>query len=153
MYPHSAIPRIPTQCPYNTKSSPPTAYTRLTRPHFHHLAQTHTRHTYPTSIPPNSTPESTVLQQTRPTLDHIKNAPYTISQTDTPYPPSNQTHSTPQPDPTTPPYPSYILSYPPIPQFSYPNMLNPPHTHSIYYRTLQSLNSLTPICSPRPHQS
>ena len=41
MYPHSATPRIPTQSPYNTKSSPPTAYARLARPHFHHLAQTH----------------------------------------------------------------------------------------------------------------
>ena len=47
---------IPTQSPYNTKSSPPTAYARLARPPFHHLAQTHTHHTYPTSIPTNSTP-------------------------------------------------------------------------------------------------
>ena len=66
MYPHSATPRISTQSPYNTKSSQPTAYARLARPHFHHLAQTHTHHTYPTSIPPNSTPESTLFQPTRP---------------------------------------------------------------------------------------
>ena len=66
MYPHIATPRIPTQSPYNTKSFPHTAYARLARPHFHNLAQTHTHHTYPTSIPPNSTPVSTLLQPTRP---------------------------------------------------------------------------------------
>ena len=124
MYPHSATPRIPTQSPYNTKSSPPTAYARLARPHFHHLAQTHTYHTYPTSIPPNSTPESTLLQPTRP--DHIKNAPYTIPQTDTPYPLPTRSTPTPQLDPTTPPYPPHILSYPPNPHHSYPYMPTPP---------------------------
>ena len=124
MYPHSATPRIPTQSPYNIKSSPPTAYARLARPHFHHLAQIHTYHTYPTSIPPNSTPESTLLQPTRP--DHIKNAPHTILQTDTPYPLPTRSTPTPQPDPTTPPYPPHILSYPPNPHPSYPYMPTPP---------------------------
>ena len=123
MYPHSATPRIPTQSPYNTKSSPPTAYARLARPHFHHLTQTHTYHTYPTSIPPNSTPESTLLRPTR--HDHI-NAPYTIPQTDTPYPLPTRSTPTPQPDPTTPPYPPHILSYPPNPHPSYPYMPTPP---------------------------
>ena len=87
---------------------------------FHHLAQTHTYHTYPTSIPSNSTPESNLLQPTRP--DHIKNAPYTIPQTDTPYPLPTRSTPTPQPDPTTPPY--------------------PPHP------TLQTLTPPTPICPP-----
>ena len=123
MYPHSATPRIPTQSPYNTKSSPPTAYARLARSHFHHLAQTHTYHTYPTSIPPNSTPESTLLQPTRP--DHIKNAPYTIHK---------QTHPTPsQPDPLLHLNPTQL----------------PHHTHLIYYRTLQTLTLPTHICPPR----
>ena len=130
MYPHSATPRIPTQSPYNTESSPPTAYARLARPHFHHLAQTHTYHTYPTSIPTNSTPESTLLQPTRP--DHIKNAPYTIPQIDTPYPS--------RPDPLLHLNPTQL----------------PHHTHPIYYRTLQTLTPPTPICPPRrkdSHQS
>ena len=121
MHPHSATPRIPTQSPYNTKSSPSTAYARLARPHFHHLAQTHTHHTYPTSIPPNSTPESTL-----PRPDHIKNAPYTIPQTDTPYSLPTRPTPTPQPDPATPPYPPHILSYPPNPHPSYPYMPDPP---------------------------
>ena len=93
MYPHSATSRIPTQSPYNTKSSPPTAYARLARPHFHHLAQTHTHHTYPTAIPPNSTPESTLLQPTRPDPRpyqkrsvHYRTNRHTL-------PPPNQTHS------------------------------------------------------------
>ena len=91
-YPH----QIPTQ----HQVFPPTAYARLASPHFHHLAQTHTHHTYPTFIPPNSTPRSTLLQ-TRPT-------------------------PTSQPDPTTPPYPPHILSYPPNPHPSYPYMPTPP---------------------------
>ena len=117
MYPHSATPRIPTKSPYNTKSSQPTAYARLARPHFHHLAQTHTYHTYPTSIPPNSTPESTLLHQPDPTLDHIKNAPYTIPQTDTPFPPPNQTHS----------HTSTLPNYPtiPTPYIIVPSKLSP----------------------------
>ena len=126
MYPHSATPRIPTQSPYNTKSSPPTAYARLARPHVHHLAQTHTHHTYPTSIPPNSTPESTLLQPTQPDPRPYKNAPYTIPQTDTPYPLPTTPTPTSQPDPTTPPYPPHILSYPPNPYPSYPYMPTPP---------------------------
>ena len=126
MYPHSATPRIPIQSPYNTKSSPPTAYARLARPHFHHLAQTHTHHTYPTSIPPTPLPSQLYSNQLDPTLDHIKNAPYTFPQTDTPYPlPTRPTH-TPQPDPTTPPYPPHIYSYPPNPHPSYPYMPTPP---------------------------
>ena len=126
MYPHSATPRIPTQSPYNTKSSPPTAYARLARPHFHHLAQTHTHHTYHTSIPPNSIPESTLLQPTRPDPRPYQNALYTIPQTDTPYPLPTRPTPTPQLDPTTPPYPPHILSYPPNPHPSYPYMPSAP---------------------------
>ena len=86
-----------------------------------HLPQTHTHHTYSKSIPPNSTPESTLLQPTRP--DHIKIAPYTIPQTDTPYPLPIRPTPTPQPDQTTPSYPPHILSYPPNP---HPYMPTPP---------------------------
>ena len=120
MYPHSATPRIPTESPYNTKSSPPTAYARLARPHFHHLAQTHTHHTYPTSIPPNSTPESTRLQPIDPTLDHIKNAPtkrHTL-------PPPNQTHSHTS---TWPNYPTIPTPY--IIVLSKPSPLLPLYAH------------------------
>ena len=122
MYPHSATPRIPTQSPYNTKSSPPIAYARLARPHFHHLAQTHTHHTYPTSIPPNSTSESTLLQPTRPYQKRSVHYPtnrHTL-------PPPNQTHTYTSTRPTTPPYPPHILSYPPNPHPSYPYMPTPP---------------------------
>ena len=87
MYPHSATPRIPTQSLYNTKSFPPTAYARLARPHFHHLSQTHTHHTYPASIPPNSTPTN----PTRPST--VSETLRTLSHKQTHLPPPNQTHS------------------------------------------------------------
>ena len=93
MYPHSATPRIPTQFPYNTKSSPSTTNARLARPHFHHLTQTHTHYTNPTSIPPNSTPESTLLQPTRPDpRPHQKRSVHYPTNRHT-LPPPNQTHS------------------------------------------------------------
>ena len=134
MHPHSATPRIPTQFPYNTKSSQHTAYARLARPHFHHLAQTHTYHTYPTSIPSYSTPELTLLQPTNPTR------PSTISKTLRTLS-HKHTHPTPsQPDP--------------LPHLN-PTQL-PHHTNPIYYRTLQTLTNSTPICPPRrkdSHQS
>ena len=79
-----------------------------------------------TSIQPNSTPESTLLQPTRPDLRPYQNAPYTIPQTDTPYPLPTRPTLTPQPDPTTPPYPPHILSYPPNHIPSYPYMPTPP---------------------------
>ena len=120
MYPHSATPRIPIQSPYNTKSSLPTAYARLARPHFHHLAQTHTYYTYPTSIPPNSTPESTLLQPTRP--DHIENAPYTIPQTDTHYPLPTRSYTS-----TRPNYPTIPTTYIIVP--SKPSPLLPLYAH------------------------
>ena len=122
MYPHSATPRIPTQSPYNTKSSPPTAYARLARPHFHHLAQTHPHHTYPTSIPPNSTPESTILQPTRPDPRPYQESFVHYPTNRHPFPLPTRPIPTSQPDPTTPPYPPQILSYPPNPHPSYPYM-------------------------------
>ena len=133
MYPHSATPRIPTQSPYNTKSSPPTAYARLARPHFHHLAQTlHPSylpyihliqlHSRVNATPTNPTRPSTISQTLR-TLSH------------------KQTHPTrSQPDP--------------LPHLN-PTQL-PHHTHPIHYRTLQTLTPPTPICPPRrkdSHQS
>ena len=65
---------------------------------------------------------STPTNQPDPTLDHIKNAPYTIPQTDTPYPLPTRPTPTPQPDPTTPSYPPHILSYPPNSHPFYPYM-------------------------------
>ena len=133
MYPHGATPRTPTQSPYNTKSTPPTAYARLARPHFHHLVQTHTHHTYPTFIPPNSTPESTLLQPTRPD-------PRSYQKRSVHYPKkqTQPTHS--KPDPL---------------QHLSPTQLHH-HTHPIYYRTCQTLTLPTPMCPPRrkdSHQS
>ena len=125
MYPHSATPRIPTQSPYNTKSSPPTAYERLARPHFHHLAQTHTHHTYPTFIPPNSTPESTLLQPTRPDPrpDQKRSVHYPTNRH--PLPPLNQTHSniSTRPNYTTIPTPYIIVPAKPsalLPLYAHP---------------------------------
>ena len=125
MYPHSATPRIPTQSPYNTKFSPPTAYARLARPHFHHPAQTHTHHTFPTSIPPNSTPESTLLQPTRP--DH---RPYQKRSVNYPtnrhtLPPPNQTHSHTSTRPSNPTIPTPYIIVP-----SKPSPLLPLYAHS-----------------------
>ena len=130
MYPHSATPCIPTQSPYNTKSSPPTAYARLARPHFHHLAQTHTYHTYPTSIPPTPLPSQLYSKQPDATISKTLR---TLSH--------RQTHPTPfRPDPLLHLNPTQL----------------PHHTHPIYYRTLQTLTPPTPICPPRrkdSHQS
>ena len=100
----------PHPIPIQHQSSQPTANARLTRPHFHHLAQTHTHHTYPTSIPPNSTPESTLLQPTRPDpRPHQKRSVHYPTNRHTLSPPNRPT-PTPQPDPTTPLYPPQILS-------------------------------------------
>ena len=79
---------------------------------------------YPTH--PTPLPSQLYSNQPDPTLDHIKNAPYTIPQTDTHYPLPTRPTLTPQPDPTTPPYPPHILLYPPNPHPSYPYMLTPP---------------------------
>ena len=78
----------------------------------HHLAQTYTHHTYPTSIPPNSTPAPTLLQLTRPDCRPIHNPPYTIPPRDTPYPlPTRTTPApTPQLNPSIPPYPLRMVS-------------------------------------------
>ena len=108
MYPHSATPRIPTQSQYNTKSSQPTAYARLARPHFHHLAQTHTYHTYPTSIPPNSTPESILLQPTRPDPRPYQKRSVHYPTNRHTLPPPNQTHSHTS---TRPNYPTISTPY------------------------------------------
>ena len=129
MYPHIATPRIPTQSPYNTNSTPHTAYARLARPHFHNLAQTHTHHTYPTSIPPNSTPVSTLLQPTRPDPTRsstISKTLRTLSHQQT-YPTPSQPDQLPHLDPTQLPH----------------------HTHPIYYRILKTITPPTPICPPR----
>ena len=126
MYPQSATPRIPTQSPYNTRSSPPTAYARLARPHFHHLAQTHTHHTYPTSIPPDSTPESTLLQPTRPDPRPYQKCSVHYPTNRHTLPPPNQTHSHISTQPNYPTLPNHILSYPPNPHPSYPYMPTPP---------------------------
>ena len=132
MYPHSATPRIPTQSPYNTKSSPPTAYAWLARSHFHHLAQTHTHHTYPTIHPSHPTPLPNQLCSNQPDPT-ISKTVHTLSH--------KQTHPTPsQPDPLLHLNPTQL----------------PNHTHPIYYRTLQTLTPPTPICPPRrkdSHQS
>ena len=102
----------------------PTAYTPLTPHPSHHLAQTPTHHTYPTSIPPNSTPAPTLLQPTRPDP-----RPYT--QPSVHYPttrhtllPPNQTRS--HSSTSTQPYPFRIVSYSPNPHPSYPYMPNRP---------------------------
>ena len=117
MYPHSATPRIPTQSPYNTKSSQPTAYARLARLHFNHLAQTHTYHTYPTSIPYNSTPESTLLQPTRPDPRPYQKRSVHYPTNRHTLPPPNQTHSHTS---TRPNYPTI-----PTPYIIVPSKLSP----------------------------
>ena len=110
---------------------------RLARPHFHHLAQTHTHDTYPTSIPLNSTPESTVLQQTRPD-------PRPYQKRSVHYPtnrhillPPNQTHSHTSTRPNNPTIPiPYIIvpSKPPslLPQYAHPaakTLISPSKAH------------------------
>ena len=136
MYPHSATPRIPTQSPYNTKSSPPTAYARLARPHFHHLAQTHTNHTYPTSIPPNSIPESTLLQPTRPDPRPYQKCSVHYPTNRHPYPLPTRPTLTPQFNSTTPPYPPNIIvpskPSPLLPQYAHPaakTLISPSKAH------------------------
>ena len=124
MYQHSATPHIPTQSPYNTKSSPPTAYARLARPHFHRLAQTHTHHTYPTSIPPNSTPESTLLQPIRPVPRPYKKRSVHYPTNRHTLPPPNQTHSHIS---TQPNYPTIPIPY--IIVLSKPSHLLPLYAH------------------------
>ena len=82
--------------------------------------------TIPTLYPSHPTPLPSQLYSNKldPTLDHIKNAPYTIPQTDTPYP-----------------------SQPvPLPHLN-PTQL-PHHTNPIYYRTLQTLTSPTQYAHP-----
>ena len=120
MYPHSATPRIPTQSLYNTKSFPPTAYARLARPHFHHLSQTHTHHTYPASIPPNSTPTNPTRPDPRPYQKRSVHYPtnrHTL-------PPPNQTHSHTS---TRPNYPTIPNPYIIVP--SKPSPLLPLYAH------------------------
>ena len=112
MYPHSATPRIPIQS-HTTL--------RLARPHFHHLTQTHTRHTYTTSIPPNTTPEST--QPTRPDPRPYQKPSVHYPTNRHTLPPPNQTHSLTSTRP----------SYPTIP---------------IYYRTLRTLTLLPLYAHP-----
>ena len=124
MYPHSAIPRIPTQSPYNTKNSPTTAYARLARPHFHHLAQTHTHHTFPTSITPNSTPESTLLQPTRPDPRPYKKRSVHYPTNIHTLPPPNQTHSHTSSRPNYPTIPNPYIIVP-----SKPSPLLPLYAH------------------------
>ena len=121
MYPNSATPCIPTQSPYNTKSSPPTAYARLARPHFHHLAQTHTYHTYPISIPPKSTPESTT--PTNATRPYQKRSVHYPTNRHT-LPPPNQIHSYTS---TRPNYPTIPTPYIIVP--SKPSPLLPVYAH------------------------
>ena len=129
MYSYSPIPLNPTQSPYNTKSShlPPTAYAPLATSHSHHLAQTPTHHTYPTSIPPNSTPAPILLQPTRP--DSRQYPQHSVH-----YP--TPRHTLPPPNPYPPPLPH----------------LNPTHlshhAHSAYYRALQTLTPHTPYAQP-----
>ena len=124
MYPHSATPHITTQSSYNIKSSPPTAYARLARSHFHHLAQTHTDHTYPTSIPPNSTPESTLLRPTRPDPRPYQKCSVHYPTNRHTLPPPNQTHSHTS---TRPNYPTIATPYIIVP--SIPSPLLPLYAH------------------------
>ena len=126
MYPHSATPCIPTQSPYNTKSSPTTAYARLARPHFQHLAQTHTHHTFPTSIPPNSTPESTLFQPTRPDPRPYQKRSVHYPTNRHTLPPPNQTHSHTSTRPNYPTIPTPYIIVPFKPSPSYPYMPTPP---------------------------
>ena len=90
--------------------------------------QTHTHHTYTTSIPPNTTPESTLLQPTQPNPTR----PSTISKTlrTLSHKQTHPTHS--QPDP--------------LPHLN-PTQL-PHHTHYIYYRILQTLTLLPLYAHP-----
>ena len=132
MYPHSAPPRILPN-PHTTPSLP-------------NLLHTHESQT-PLS-PPN-------------TNSHLPYLPYIHS---------TQLHSRVNYTPTNPTRPSTVsktlrtLSHKqtppthsqldPLPHLN-PNQL-PHHTHPIYYRTLQTLTSPTPICPPRrkdSHQS
>ena len=112
--------------PYSTYKSPPNLHTTPSLPsptpdriHIarhtpsHYLSQTPTHHTYPTSIPPNSTPAQTLLQPTRPDPRpypqpsvHYPTPRHTL-------PPPTRPTPTPQPNPSIPPYPLHIVSYPP----------------------------------------
>ena len=140
MCPHSATPRIPIQSPCNTKSSPPTAYARLARPHFHHLAQTHTHHTYPTSIPPNSTPESTLLQQLDPNPRPYqkRSVHYPTNRHTLPPPNQTDTHTS-----TRPNYPTILTPYIIVP--SKPSPLLPLYAHPAA-KTLKAHMSLGRFC-------
>ena len=116
MYPHSATPRIPTQSPYNTKSCPPTAYARLARPHFHHLAQTHT--IIPTLHPSHPTPLPSQLysNQPDPTLDHIKRSVhYPTNRHSLPSPNHTHSHTSTRPNYPTIPTPYTIVPSKPLP--------------------------------------
>ena len=102
--PTQRYPTYPHPIPIQHQGSPDPTY---------HLTQTHTHHTYTTSIPPNTTPESTLLQPARPD-------PRPYQKPSVHYPTNRHTlptrpTPTPQPDPATPPYPFHILSYPPNP--------------------------------------
>ena len=104
--PHTALLHISPPNLYTTLSIPhlpPTAYAPLATSHSHHLAQNITHHTYPTIIPPNSTPAPTLL----PTLDYTHNPRYTIPPTVTPYPLTTRPTPTLKPNPSNPPYPLY----------------------------------------------
>ena len=123
MYPHSATPRIPTQSPYNTKSSPPTAYARLARPHFHHLAQTHPPYLpyiHPTQL--DSRVNSTPTNPTGPST--ISKPLLTLSHKQTHPTPPNQTHSHTS---TRPNYPTIPTPYITVP--SKPSPLLPLYAH------------------------
>ena len=129
---HSALFHLSPPSLHTTPNLPPPNPDRINTARntlSHNLDQTPTHHTYPTSIPGKSTPAPTLFQPTRPdpTLDHTHNPPYTISPPDTPYPLPIRPTPTTQPNPSIPPYPLRIVSYPPNPHpRAYPYMPNPP---------------------------
>ena len=115
MYPHSAIPLIPTQSPYNTKSFPPTPDRIRTARHTPLSAPS--PDSYPPYLPyihPShpTTPEPNLLQRTRPDSRpypqpsvHYQTPIHTL-------PPPNQTHSHTSTKPIYPTIPSSHIIVP-----------------------------------------
>ena len=127
---HSALFHLSPPNLHTTPSLPPPNPDRINTARYtlsHNLAQTPTHHTYPTSIPPNSTPASTLFQLTRPDPRPYPQPSVHYLTPDTPYPLPIRPTPTTQPNPSIPPYPLRIVSYPPNPHPRvYPFMPNPP---------------------------
>ena len=117
MYPHSATPRIPTQSLYNTKA----CQTPLSPPN----TNSHP-HTYTTSIPPNTTPESILLQPTRPDSRTYQKPSVHYPTNRHTLPPPNQTHSHTSTRPSYLTIPTPYIIVPSKPSLSYPYMPTPP---------------------------